>query len=278
MAKSSVCQEVSISKLLLARSCPRKFFWRYIEHRSTWKAWYLHAGTCVDEAVNFGYREQALAGKTPPLSTLEDVANEKFKSQLDDVMFSGVTPNEALDACRNICGVFHEEFMPNVDVGLHDGKPMVQYKLTGFYKPLNTRYVGYTDLIAANGTVIDNKTSYNRRWPKARIINNHQAIMYSAFRYQETSTWTPFRFDVVSALKTKTVADSYVVFANPTVAENTCKELKLVLDFIDEACYLYETQGNSILFYPNTDSAICSFRYCPHANLCTEVLGIAIKP
>jgi hypothetical protein len=278
MAKSSICQEVSVSKLLLARSCPRKFFWRYIEHRAAWRPWYLHAGSCVDDAINFGYREQALAGKIPPLSTIEDVANEAFKNQLGEVQFpSEVKPDAALGTCRSICGVFHKEFMPQVSVGLQDGKPMVQYKLTGFYKPLNTRYIGFVDLIEENNAIVDNKTSYNKRWPKSRVINNHQAIMYSAFRYQETSVWAPFRFDVVSALKTKTVSDSYAIFANPVVVENACKELRLVLDFIDEACYLYETQGNSILFYPNTDSAICSYRYCPYASLCTEVLGIAIK-
>lgn len=275
--RSKVCEVISASKLGIAQQCPMKFYWQYIERIPSIKSWKPHAGATVDAGLNYGYSCQAKSGKLEPLDAIEDASREEFNRIKDVVDFEGLKPNSVFSKCRLILNVFHTEIMPTVEPGIENNTPLVQHKVESFVKPLGTRVLGYIDLVEENGTVVDNKTSYNKRWQKNVLVANKQAGIYSFLRKLDTGSIPKVRFDVVSALKTKTVADRLTVDVDQLYIDKVLNEQKTVLNYIDQAAANYERTGDRSLFYCNTSSPLCSKRYCSFAYMCESELGLEIK-
>ena len=238
----------------------------------------MHAGSAVDAGLNHNYFHQALSGKPEPLSAIEDATREEFDKGTD-VDWEYNKPDDVFDKCRGIVQVFRKEIIPTVNPGKdEDGLPLVQKRLSHYCKPLNAKLLGYVDLIEEDGTAVDNKTTYGKRWSALRNYNNHQAGSYVFLAQKELGSATQkFRFDIATSLKTKSVYNQYPLVVDEDYINAVQSEQANILLYLRLACDHLNATGDDGLFFCNTQSNLCSKRYCQYAYLCEAELNIRIK-
>lgn len=164
---------LSPTKVTTYLQCPRKYRFRYVEHREPeFRSVHLAFGAAVHSAIAF-WHEERLAGRDPPM----DRVLRTFRADWEAQKTQGVRPEELVDQAELVakgaalvqlfCEDF-EDFKGERVVAVEQGfevdlaDPATEEVVPG------VRLRGYLDLVLADGTIVEVKTA--AKMPSAAAV------------------------------------------------------------------------------------------------------------
>lgn len=249
-------EHLSHSSISTYLTCPRRWRFAYLDGLRPLPSGDQALGTAVHTALEMALAEQH-AGKTVDRLALWSQAWERKPAEIE-------WGNELPEVYENTgFRLLGSEAVKTVFSYLRpqvvDGALMIEKRIELHVPGVDAPIIGFIDVIAEDGTVIDFKTA-GRAWSVAQAQAETQPLVYLAALNQEGHPHTPGRFKHIVLTKTKTVQVQEIE------TERTLGELLWFMSVIADVW-----QGIKRGQFPkNAKSCYVYGRPCPFLKPCQE--------
>ena len=172
---------MSASSLGMGLRCMEQFRQRYILGNKIPPGFAAHVGSGVHRGAEVDLRAKIATGEDVPVDMVEDAAADGYRERLrnDGVFVPREERSRAkLDAADGLDRAVRLARAWRLDVAPDVQPAMVEQRIEADGDgPDDLPWLGYLDLIDADGRVVDWKTA-NRRWAKGREHDEVQATVY----------------------------------------------------------------------------------------------------
>lgn len=227
--------------------CPKQWEFRYVYGLKLPPSGALVQGSAVHGGAEVGLNHKIETGEDMPMDDVLDAVSTTFDGLAVDAEFGEDNPGELKDQAIDLGRTWRNEVAPKiVPVAVE-----MEWELTID----DVTYLGYIDVVDAEGRVRDLKTS--ARKPSADILANHlQAQSYALAISAQAGEIPEVAFDYV--VKTK------APYAETRSAQYTERQLEIVAETV-----LDVTKGIRAGVFPrSTDGWWCSPKFCGYWERC----------
>jgi len=185
---------ISYSQIRLYKSCPRKYYYYYVEKRTSPVKDKVFLGV-VFHAVVEHYFEKKIAGKDITTDRLLEVFAERFESlrgQQEIDWETPQSPNETHKRGIAFVKYFMREVAPTID------PLMVEKELWAELPGMDVKLRGVIDLVETDFSITDFKTT-TAKWSKSRIRGSYLQMVIYRYLFEKAFG------DVISQLKFKII-------------------------------------------------------------------------
>ncbi len=243
---------ISYSQIRLYQSCPKKYYYSYIEKIDTPLNDKVFLGVVFHSAVEY-YLKKQIEGKKPEKDELREYFIEQFSKgqQKNEIKW---TDGETETRKRGLAFVhhFHNYVGPEID------PLMVEKELVAELPDLDVKLKGIVDLVETDFSITDFKTT-TAKWSKARIQGSYLQMQIYRYLFEKSfgDVISQLRFRVVYAKNSTSVKDQKVsVNAKDLDSGKMMDIIKYVVDNI-----------RAEVFYKN-DNYSCGF--CEYKDICKK--------
>lgn len=242
---------ISHNQIRLYQTCPKKYFFSYIEEISVPISDKIFIGMVFHAAVE-EYFKQQMEGQPPPTrEAITGIFREKFsRMQTENQVCWECTPVQAEKRGIAFFHHFSREIAPHID------PMMVEKQLEVVIPVLNIRLRGIIDLVEKDFSITDFKTTTSR-WSKERIKSSYLQMVIYKYLFEKAFG------NGISDLKIHILysKDASGIKNQLIVRKASDFEFDRMLDIIK---YVTENISNRV-FYKN-ESYFCGF--CEYAAIC----------
>jgi len=242
---------ISHNQIRLYQSCPKKYFFSYIEEISVPISDKIFIGMVFHAAAE-EYFKQQMEGQPPATShDLAQIFREKFsRMQTENQVCWVASPEQAEKRGLAFFHHFSREIAPHID------PLMVEKELEVDIPSLSVRLRGIIDLVEKDFSITDFKTTTSR-WSKERIKSSYLQMVIYKYLFEKSFG------NAISDLKIHIIysKDANGIKNQLIVRKASDFEFDRMLEIIR---YVTENISNRV-FYKN-ESYFCGF--CEYAEIC----------
>lgn len=246
---------ISYSQIRLYQTCPKKYYYTYIEQLKTPVNDKIFLGVIFHSIVEY-YLTEKISNKEPEKEALLERFEEQFtkKQQEQEILWTapvGETRRRGLAFVRH----FIKEIASEID------PLMVEKELVIQLPELDVNLKGIIDLVEKDFSITDFKTT-TAKWSKSRIKDSY--LQMQIYRYLFEKTFG----DVVNHLKFRIIYSKNAVNIKDQVVSVKASDLDCSKMF-DIIKYVVDNIRNGV-FYKN-ENYTCG--YCEFKDLCRQSVG-----
>lgn len=249
---------ISWSRISQYLQCPKKYEYQYIRGIKAPISPPLLLGTIFHAAVERNYRQKIVTGKDLSLNSMADITTEEFHKSIEQehTLPPDFNASKVLEDAKRFVVLHQEQIAPyrkpalveqGFSIELWQGCPM--------------KFVGFWDMIEADGTIVDNKTYSAMSCPDQDGIDRDlQFSAYSyAFRKISGKPEAGLRMDII----VKNRVHPKAVMLHTTRSEDDLKWFFLVVEPVVRGIL----EGR---FPRNPLAKWCGRRFCHYYDLCYD--------
>jgi DNA helicase-2/ATP-dependent DNA helicase PcrA len=243
---------ISYSQIRLYQTCPKKYYYTYIQEIKSPVTDKIFLGTLFHSIVEF-YLKEKISKREPGKEDLLKRFEEKFQEYQKNQEIAWNIP-EAETRKRGLAFVryFLKEIAPEID------PLMVEKELVVALPELDVKLKGIIDLVETDFSITDFKTT-TAKWSKTRIKDSYLQMQIYRYIFEKSfgDVITHLRFRIIYAKGMTGIKDQKVsVKASDLDTSKMLDIIKYVVDNIRNEA-----------FYKN-ESYTCS--YCEYKDLCRK--------
>jgi hypothetical protein len=251
---------LSKTQISMYLKCPFSYYCRYVMGIKKPPSASILMGKSFDTAVNLDYNNKIKTGRNEKASVVKDCFAEAFDADKGNTAFlADEKPEKLKDLGVKTIEVFQKE----IGFAVKPTEVQVEDEIT--FENVDYTLKVVVDAIESNAVVIDNKYS-GKSWSEGKEFKQLDPVIYSLwFLQRKKRPAAGFRFDIgIGTMTPKTQQIAFTV----TDAEMTgfLKLLAAVNDSI-------ESDKKRGVFYPRTDSFLCSRKFCGYCDMCSQEFG-----
>lgn len=247
---------ISYSQIRLYQTCPKKYYYTYIEEIKTPINDKIFLGVVFHSIAEY-YLNEKILGKEPVQKNLLNRFKEQFQESQKEQEIKWATPiNETQK--RGIAFILHflKEIIPELN------PLMVEKVLIVDLPDLDVKLKGVIDLVETDFSITDFKTTTSK-WSKSRIRDSYMQMQIYRYLFEKSfgDVVSHLRFRIIYSKNDMNIRDQKV-----SVKASDLDSGKM----FDIIKYVVENIRNGV-FYKN-ESYTCG--YCEFKDLCQKNIGL----
>ena len=239
-------KHLSYSQINTYRTCPMRYYFRYIKGLKIPPPWAIPLGKSVHQGIGYNLKQKIQTRQDLPLPQVLDAYDFAFESQTQgEVDWQDKKRGMVKDMGVGLVGVHHRDCSPLVQPIAVEDKVKIPFENVDYC------FLAYLDLIDENSIIIDLKTS-QKSPNKAKAVTSDQLTAYAlAYRVKYGKAEKGMRLDYLVNTKTPKY--------QPLPARRTSQEIDAFLEIVSRVQEGIEKE----VFYPcSEDNWVCNPRSC----------------
>lgn len=246
---------ISVSQVETYRTCPMRYYFRYIKGLKTPPSGAIVLGSSTHKAIEVNNTQKITSKQDEKLSVLTDAFVQKFQEGQKDVAWAEDEKPQDLEKCGlGLVKLFHEEVAPQIMPREAEARKTVRLS------ELDRDLVAVIDVIDIEGAIHDYKTA--SKAPVKDVLTKSLQLPVYARIYREEHGKEESRIIYDYLVKTK--VPKYI----PIETEEAVSDEKIesAMETIKTVCRCIDAG----LFYPRTDHFGCNEKWCGYWNICKK--------